>query len=359
MNNTSKALKIVGLIIMLIAFLLKSYYYRLGIIIFGILIITLSMFIKAKKKSKNIILIPILLIIITYFVDVLLVYTLKFYPIYSYKIKSADNFVNYNGIGYRVFECDNKKYIDLLYKKSNYCKYANLEEKDINTFSSEIVSSFNNYKNKFIVLNAKVSHKKGNDYLELKSYNSIENNMNGNVEFNDNIIYILKNLKEIDNIKVYDNVKVVGRITEISHIDNTYKIIIKDAYVIEDKIYNDYKINVVEDKKCQKDKSNYVKTKNYNYYTSCITNIYVIFDEEEVYELNYVLKDEKITLENLIKNYKKVEEKEEKDATNKLYIFDDYRILLCGNSDNVIIGNKKLDLENNYCKVSDVDNNEL
>lgn len=313
------------------------------------------------KKGLKIFFTILILIIVTYIIDLLLVLSFNFKPIYSNKIKSNDNYITYNSVFYRVFECNDKKHIDFLYRKSNYCDYKLLEEKDINSLSSEIVSSFNKYKNKFIVLDGKISHKEGTNYIELKSYNNDENSINGNVVFNDNIIYKIEfnDLSNFKKLKLYDNVKIVGKIHKIQHIDNTYTITIKDAYIPNVKLYSIYKINIVEDKKCQKDKTNYIETKDNKYYTSCLKNVYVVFENEEVYDLNYVLKDEKIDLNSLLKEYKEIKEKEDEKIINKLYVFDEYNILVCGENDNVIIGNKKLGLENNYCKVSDVDNNEL
>jgi len=312
-------------------------------------------------RKIKIIITAIIIFFIVNLIDFFLICMFSVNPILGNKIESSKNFITYNTSFYRLFECNDKKHIDFFYQKSNYCEYKLLEEKDINSFSSEIVASFNKYKNKFIVLSGKVSYKKGNDYLELKSYNNEENSMNGNVIFNDNIVYKINfnELKNIKKLKLYDNVKIVGRIDKIQKNENVYTINIKDSYIPEIKLYSNYKINVVEDKKCQKDKTKYIETKNNKYYTSCLTNIFVIFDEEEVYELSYVLKDEKIKPEDLLKDYKEIKEKEEEKKLNKLYSFDNYKILVCGNNSNVIIGSKKLDLENNYCKVSDIDNNEL
>ena len=314
-----------------------------------------------KKNLFKVILITISLFVLISIIDFFLIWIFNFNPLLGNKIKSSKNFITYSTSFYRVFECNDKKHIDFLYQKSNYCEYKLLEEKDINSFSSEIVTSFNKYKNKFIVLSGKVSHKEGNNYIELKSFNNDENDINGNVIFNDNIIYKIKfnSLKNIKNLKLYDNVKIVGRIDKIQKNEDIYTIVIKDSYIPEIKLYNDYKINIVEDKKCQKDKTNYIETKTNKYYTSCLSNIYVVFDDEEVYELSYVLKDEKIKLEDLLKDYNEIKEKEEDKVINKLYVFEDYKILLCGNNNNIIIGNEKLDLENNYCNLSDVDNNEL
>ena len=64
----------------------------------------------------------------------------------------------------------------------------------------------------------------------------------------------------------------------------------------------------------------------------------------------------KITLDNLLKGYK---ENLNNSTTNaNLYKFETYNILECDDN-NIIIGNTKLDFDNNYCNVKDSDNNEL
>jgi hypothetical protein len=52
--------------------------------------------------------------------------------------------------------------------------------------------------------------------------------------------------------------------------------------------------------------------------------------------------------------YDNITEKDE----YKLYEYDKYNILVCDDT-NVIIGNKKLDFDNNYCSVNDNDKNDL
>jgi hypothetical protein len=110
----------------------------------------------------------------------------------------------------------------------------------------------------------------------------------------------------------------------------------------------------VENKNCQKDKTNYVETDNNKFYISCLSSIYVVYSDDEVYELSYALKDDKISLNNLLTGYDNITEKDE----YKLYEYDKYNILVCDDT-NVIIGNKKLDFDNNYCSVNDNDKNDL
>ena len=312
-------------------------------------------FISSKKRSyPSAIVYALICLILLYAVDTTLVYTLKTKPIFSNKIKSSNNFITYDSLIYRQFECNDKNYFDLFYKKSDYCSFDSLKEKDINTLSSDIVNNFNKYRDRFYILDAKISHKEGNNKIELKSYDNSDENINGNVIFNDNIVYLANlDVDNIDELKVYDNIKIVARISKLKKENDGYKIILEDSHIYKLNDYKNFKINVVDNKSCEKDKTEYVSISDYNYYTSCLSNVYVVYDDD-VYELNYVLKDEKITLNDLIKNYDEIEENE----NTTLYKFEKYNILVC-DSNNIIIGNKKLSLENNYCNVSVPDDNEL
>lgn len=360
MNNASKILKLVGFIVIILVFFNNIFdYSRLLIILLGILILFISLFIQENRKVRNMIFIPLITLILSIILDSALAYYFNYSPIFAYEIKSSDNFITYNSIGYRIFKCDSKSYKDLFYQKSNYCPKDLLEEKDINTISSDIIHSFKQYKDRFYLIDAKVSYKEGNNIVELKSYNNEEiNNMNGNVVFNDNIVYKLyfNNLKNVNDLKVYDNIKIVGRIDSYKKNKDNYVVKIKDVYIPDLKLYNNYQINVVNNKDCQKDKTNYVEVNDTKYYTSCLSNIYVVYSENEVYELNYVLKDEKITLDNLLSGYKEIEDNSLNAA--KLYKYEKYNILKCDDK-NIIIGDTSLNFDNNYCDVKDSDNNDL
>lgn len=58
----------------------------------------------------------------------------------------------------------------------------------------------------------------------------------------------------------------------------------------------------------------------------------------------------------MLKGYK--ENLNNSNINANLYKFETYNILKCDDN-NIIIGNTKLDFDNNYCNVKDSDNNEL
>ena len=359
MQQIAKILKVIGLLTLIVPFFMKGYdIARLTIILLALILIEISL-IYSKKSKVKLVLYPVILIIFIIFIDFLFVYFLNYKPIVAKEIKSSNNYTNYNALFYRTFECNGKTYFDLFYQKSDYCSKDLLEEKDINTISSDIIHSFKEYKDRFYLIDAKVSYKEGNNIVELKSYNNEDtNNMNGNVTFNDNIVYKLyfNNLKNVNDLKVDDNIKLVGRIDSYKKNKDNYIVKVKDVYIPDLELYNNYQINVVNNKDCQKDKTNYVEVNDIKYYTSCLSNIYVVYSENEVYELNYVLKDEKINLDNLLNGYKEIEDNSLNAA--KLYKYEKYNILKCDDK-NIIIGDTSLNFDNNYCDVKDSDNNDL
>ena len=363
MKRVSNVLKVVGILALIGAFISKKYdITRLVLILCSVVLFTLSYAYKDKREKLNIVICFLLCLFVTYIIDFSFVCFLKYKPIYANKVVSSEKFVTYNSLLYRQFECD-KSYFDFLYEKADFCSYGELEEKDINTISSDIINNFSKYKNKFYLIRAKISYKEGNDLIELKSYTEDLESINGNVTFNENIVYKCKieNTKDIEELKLYDNIYIVGRIASMKKNNDIYEVKIKDAYIPkfkETQTYKEYKINAVENKNCKADKQNYVEVNEYKYYTSCLDNVYVVYDENDVYELSYVLKDEKLTYADLIKNYDEKSEEEKDDKKITLYKFENYNMIDCGNK-NIIIGDSKLSLKNNYCNAKVADKNEL
>lgn len=359
MKRTYNILKIIGIVVIIIAFLNPNFdYNRLVEVLLGIIIFLVGLINQKKRSKSQIFLFFILTMFFLYGVDTFVALCFSKRPVFALEIESSSQFKTYNGLGYRIFECDHKLTKDFFYQKSNICSIENLEEKDINALASEIYHNFDDYKNKFYILNGKVSYKEGNNKINLKSYNKEDDAINGNVTFNENIVFdfVFKDKKNIDHLKVYDNVKIVGRIAGLKKQKESYIITVKDAYIPDVDLYKNYTINIVEDKKCEKDKTKYEEGQEYIYYTSCLQKIYVVYENNDVYELDYVLKDNKITLDKLLKDavLKNTDANE-----NTLYEFENYNILVCQNNKDIIIGNKKLELDNNYCTVNNNKQDEL
>ena len=88
-----------------------------------------------------------------------------------------------------------------------------------------------------------------------------------------------------------------------------------------------------------------------NYYKIGIDNIYVHYDQDNVYELSYLITDSRITLEDLIADieYNELKNKEEEIVAQK-YSLEKFNLLKCVNNDKVVFANKKVKLNIDYCK---------
>jgi len=122
-----------------------------------------------------------------------------------------------------------------------------------------------------------------------------------------------------------------------------------DSIIIESDLYDTFELSVVEKNKCENDKAEYAKTETLTYYTSCLNNVFVRYDEENVYDLSYVLLDKKMAFDSLIS---KSVDKEELDG-NILYEYETFKLLSCANKEEVIIGNSNLKIDSPYCEVEE------
>ncbi len=360
MKNVTKILNVIGIIVIVVSFILKKFdYARLLELLLGVLLIEIALIYKKPKRRIIIFLMPFILLTFLYTIDTVLTYKFDCNPIFAKEVVSSNNFKNYNSIFYRIYNCTDIEYYDFFYQKSDVCDINSMDEKNINSLASDVITNFKNYKDKFYVFNGKVSFKEGNNIIDMQSFSVGEDSINGNVIFNDNITFkfYLNNSYNNEKLKVYDNVKIVGKISKLENTSGNYTIVIKDAYLDDEDLYDNFSINVVNSKSCEKDKKEYVKTEDLNYYTSCLNNLYIIYEENEVYELSYALKDKKIELSELLVEYNN---KINNDTIkNELYEFNDYNILVCENKKDIIIGNKSLSLDNNYCEVTELDNEDL
>ena len=251
----------------------------------------------------------------------------NYIPIYSIEKTSNKQVSIYNSFLYRVYNCNGLNVFDNNYKKEFACSTTLLKNTDINKVLTEPKKYYDEHKREFVKITGKVSKINGNSSIILKSYTIDEDNtLNGYVLFNDtsNLEVNITNL-DVSHYKIYDYITVIGQIYKYEN-----KTIYINNVVIEEKdIYTDYSISVIEPTEC----SGLIEYTD-NYYTYCLDHIYVDYKVDK-YELSYLLKDKKITFDNLKKNYLKLEEKEDID----LYHLDNFDILVC--SDDKIIFTKK------------------
>lgn len=343
--NKKGLLKIIAILFLIIAFVYNHYsFLRIFLIFCSLFLIIYG--INKKEIVKNILIILGSLILF-YGVDFLSVKYLHRIPIFSYEKISSNKVATYNSLFYRVYNCNNNLIYDEFYKKNYQCD-DDLPEEHINSLLSHVVSNYHEYHNKFVNVNGKISEISGTNSLSMQTFEVTEQSINGQVNFGNNLKLIILNhgnLEKIEDLKIYDTIQVIGRITNIKKKNQITEIYMKDAKIISRNSFDSYELKAVINKTCDDNLKLISKTDEYNYYTNCLNSIFVNYDEENRYELSYVLTDKRMSYETLIAN----KEKSENDNV-ELFSFNDFNLIKCKNSNNIIIGSKSLNLDTNYCE---------
>lgn len=352
MKKKKLILLIIGLLLNIIPQFINVYtIYRLFSVLVGLIIIQVALIIDKKDKVWRTILFPIIFLILSFAIDYGIVHIFNRVPIYATRIKSSNEVTNYNSLFYRIYSCDNKLIIDNLYKKEYLCSKKSIEKIDVTSFLNNVIENYKDYKDKFVKLEGKISKVNGTYNLELQGYTLTEESINGYVLFSDNVTLEV-NFNEITDLttyKVYDSITLIGRIDELIKKGSYYTIKMQDSIILNSDLYETFELSIVEKNKCGNDRSEYAKIDELTYYTSCLDNVYVKYNAENVYDLSYVLIDKKMNLKSLVS---KAEEKIEEN-NNILYKFEKFNILECSNKTEVIIGNRKLKIDSPYCEAVD------
>lgn len=347
MNKKVVFFKLIGCLLVIFPFFYNRYsFLRALSVVLGIMAFIGSMFME-KKACFKILLFLFISCIIIYGMDYVLVRYVNRVPIISYEIKSSKRVSTYNSFFYRVYNCNNAFIFDSFYEKNYVCDIT-LPEENVNSLLSHIVNNYKEYRNKFVNVNGKISAISGSTSIAMQVYENKESSMNGQVSFGDNVTLTIMNegkLTHVEDLKIYDTINVIGRIAGIKNNGENKEIIMKDAKIISRNSFKKYEISIIENKSCEADLKLISKTDEYTYYSKCLDSIFVKYDQENIYDLGYVLTDKRMTFEQLTKNI----EKKENDF-QELYQFDEFRLIKCKNSNNIIIGNNKLKLDENYCE---------
>lgn len=344
MNKKSFLLKIVGILFMLVPFLLNYYsLVRILFIFLGIVVFSINFLFSKKNKVLKIILSFILFLVLTYSFDYLFVFYFKNIPIFAYQHKASDTIFTYDSPLYRVYSCNGENTIDTLYKRNYFCE--SLEPIDINDFLTNDTNRYKKYHSKFVTIKGKVSEVFGNDYLLLNPYEQKENNIVGELTFNKNkgikVINNQGNLKFYNHYEIYDNVLVTGKVTK--KVDNT--VILEDAKIEVVNNFDNFTVELKETKSCKGIRNKITTVGEYTFYSECLDKIYVSFDSDTVYDILMALETQKLTLDKWINNGTKSEKNNQ-----ELYKFKEYNLLKCNDLNTILIGNKKLGFNSNFCK---------
>lgn len=127
--------------------------------------------------------------------------------------------------------------------------------------------------------------------------------------------------------------------------DNTITII--DTKLIPSDIYNDYSFEIVNNN--DEKLFNLIKEKDYYYYG--INSLNVKYDQDNIYELSYVLQDEKITFDDLVAgvDFKILSNKDEEEVA-KVYNLEKFNVIECSNNKK-IVANKNNKVNSDICEL--------
>lgn len=323
-----------GLTLMIVPFLINIYsIFRIISLVLGIILITVSLCLKKKRNIFYIILVPLIMLVFSYGIDTLLFYTLKRVPVFSYAIKSSDKMRTYNSFFYRVFDCNGDLTLDYGYTKNYVCSNDCLDAININSFMQDAEESFKKYHHKFVHIYGKISKITGNENIELASFTQGDDTLNGYVNFNLNNILIVNTDENLSKYRIYDYVDVYGKVTSI----NDGKITLTNTKLVASDIYDTYSFEIIasDDNKL----TNLVKEKDYYYYG--LNTINVKYDGDNIYELSYLLTDDRFKFDDLIKGKEYEVFKNEEDVEiAKKYKLEKFDLLECSNGKKIVANSK-------------------
>lgn len=323
-----------GLTLMIVPFLINIYsIFRIISLVVGIILITVSLCLKKKRNIFYIILVPLIMLVFSYGIDTLLFYTLKRVPVFSYAIKSSDKMRTYNSFFYRVFDCNGNLTLDYGYTKNYVCSNDCLDAININSFMQDAEESFKKYHHKFVHIYGKISKITGNENIELASFTQGDDTLNGYVNFNLNNILIVNTDENLSKYRIYDYVDVYGKVTSI----NDGKITLTNTKLVASDIYDTYSFEIIasDDNKL----TNLVKEKDYYYYG--LNTINVKYDGDNIYELSYLLTDDRFKFDDLIqdKEYEVFKNDEDVEVAKK-YKLEKFDLLECSNGKKIVANSK-------------------
>ncbi len=323
-----------GLTLMIVPFLINIYsIFRIISLVLGIILITVSLCLKKKRNIFYIILVPLIMLVFSYGIDTLLFYTLKRVPVFSYAIKSSDKMRTYNSFFYRVFDCNGNLTLDYGYTKNYVCSNDCLDAININSFMQDAEESFKKYHHKFVHIYGKISKITGNENIELASFTQGDDTLNGYVNFNLNNILIVNTDENLSKYRIYDYVDVYGKVTSI----NDGKITLTNTKLVASNIYDTYSFEIIasDDNKL----TNLVKEKKYYYYG--LNTINVKYDGDNIYELSYLLTDDRFKFDDLIKGKEYEVFKNDEDVEiAKKYKLEKFDLLECSNGKKIVANSK-------------------
>lgn len=353
-NQLNKLLLLVSVILIITSLLMKtSNAIRPILWIIAIIVFAINLKRNTKFTKSKTIIISLIILFASIIIDGVIVYTFKRIPVFTYNIIKKDNNIVYNSLGLRVWQCNEDDYDNLtvvpFYKKGYMCNAKEIETVDINTFLNSVVQNHDEYKNNYVKIKGKISKKSGINSIEMRPYTKTENQVNGYVEFSDNItlkILFKDNSINLDSYDVYDEITIVGIVKNMESNQGNHTIYMSDAILVSSINFEEYSLTVTKEKKCSKEAVAMYSNDEIALHKYCLKEVLVTFPDGQ-YELSSTISSNKITIDSLFKD----PVKQETDANgSELYKFEDYSILVCANKKDIYIGHTKLKFTDIKCK---------
>ena len=341
MKKVNIFLIILGFLFILVPFLVNIYnLLRLLSLLIGIIILSIGLIIYLPRKVIRTFLIPIFLIIGVCLLDFFLVNIFNYYPIIAVKHKSSSKVSAFNSLFYRVYSCDGNLVVDNNYKKGYQCGNDDISKVNINKFLENPYETYDEYHGKFVHIEGKVTMIVGSTGLSMSAYED-KISVNGHVTFDHEKKVVVDNIKiNPSDYYVYDFIEVIGLVSSIKKVDDAIEIHLTEAKIIPSPIYDSYELIVNEI-----DDQTITKTEEKYFYMG-LQGIYYRYDENNIYELPYLLLDKRETIDNLIKNTKAIEEEK-----YSYYSLKDYTLVKCP-KEKIIFVNKNITDFEDICSLN-------
>ena len=334
---------VMGLILIILPYCINFFsIFRLISLLIGIVVLFVGLIIYKPKKTLRVVVYPIVIFGLILVWDFIVASALKGIPVIAFFHESSPKVRTYNSLFYRVYDCDNIKTFDGNYMKKFICNPESIDITPINKFLENPKESYKDSKGKFVRLKGKINTIVGNSSLTLNAYDEkIE--LNGDVVFDEEKKVVINNL-DINpaDYHIYDVIEVIGLVDSFKESDDQTIIYLNDAVIIKSDLYTKYELlvnNINSREKIKKDEK--------LYYLG-IQGIFYKYDENNIYEIDYLLLDKRENLENLIGDISP----SELDEVHKLYELENYNIVVCENED-IIFANKDITKLQNVCETNE------
>ena len=344
---------IISLLIILTIYLINRLIFIRPIMWF-ISVILLAIFFNQffKLSKKGVITLTVLFFFISIVLDGVIVTIFKRIPAYTYNVISSDKVNIYYSPGLRIWQCDKSSYknlvVDQFYNKGYMCDANDIVTIDANSFLNSVIENYDDYGNKYVKINGKISKKNSQISIEMRPYIESEIKVNGYVEFSDSIVlkvFLEKADPELDNYDVYDDITIIGLVKNLEGTTGNYVIYMDNARILSTTNLTSFQISVTPESKCG-NKTLLASNDTNNLYSYCLSEIFVSY-EDTTSELVDTISSNKLDIKDIYSVYNKVETD---SNNNKMYRTGTYSVLVCNpsNSKEVIIGKKDM-------KFTDVD----